>query len=58
MKNRNNLVPVGTADYLLKKAEYLDKRRAYRQTKTIGAINLESLYEPKQLDDQGKQYYF
>jgi hypothetical protein len=41
-----------------KKAENLDKQRAYRQTKSIAAINLESLYEPNQLDDQGKQYYF
>jgi hypothetical protein len=41
-----------------KKAEYLDKQRAARKLKRIAAVNLENLYEPKQLDDQGKQYYF
>jgi hypothetical protein len=41
-----------------KKAEYLEKQRAARKLKRIAAVNLENLYEPKQLDDQGKPYYF
>jgi hypothetical protein len=41
-----------------KRAEYLDKLRASRQMKGIVALNLESLYEPTDNHDQGKQYYF
>jgi hypothetical protein len=47
MNSRNKLVPVGMVDYLLKKAEYLDKERESRQLKKIAALNLEKLYEPK-----------
>jgi hypothetical protein len=57
MNSRNKVVPVGMVDYLLKKAEYLDKQRTSRQLKMFAALNLVNLYEPKHLADQGKQSY-
>jgi hypothetical protein len=57
MVSTNKVVPVGMPDYLLKKTDYLNKQRIYRQKKKIAPLNLEKLYEPTQPVDQGKLSY-
>jgi hypothetical protein len=38
MINRNKVIPVGMADYLLKKTEYINKQRTYRKHKKIAPV--------------------